>query len=151
MDLSTADGTVLTLTILGYEFPDIIDVQYDSNWLVVGLDVQSAAGRWTTTDACLLTYEAHRLADWLEGVASGAVTNGCGFMEPCLRFESIPGLDGTSIQVILDHEFRPPWATAHAAPDDGYRLEFALASADLQAAATALRRDLMPYPQRAAR
>ncbi len=151
MEFRTADDCMLTLTILGYQYPHLIDAPYDSNWLLVQLDGITTAGQWKRTDACLLTYEAQGLADWLEEGVQGTITRNCGFIEPCLRFEASTDSAGTTLRVILDHEFRPPWAVGQVMWEEGYVMEFALAAADFQTAATTLRRDLTPYPQRAAR
>src|SRR5262245_43472807 len=87
MRLTLADGTSFTLTISGYQYPELSTASYDSNWLMIRIDAANSQGTWSATDPCLLTYEVTRLADWLDAIAAGTVTKAaCGFIEPCLLF-----------------------------------------------------------------
>jgi hypothetical protein len=64
-------------------FVDGLDPKYDSNWLVVAGKVTHSRGSWQFTCACLLTYEAARLASWMDAVAdANPRSNTCGFTEP---------------------------------------------------------------------
>ena len=86
----TAGSSSFQLTILGYQFPDAEGEQYDANWLIVRVDVESPRGSWKATDTCLLTYEAAQLAEWIEKVAQGEpVQPGMKFLEPALLFRFI--------------------------------------------------------------
>jgi hypothetical protein len=60
------DNSGCRLTILGYQFPDDTTDEYDSNWLVIGGEVWLDGREWQFRDPCLTTFEAKRLADWLE-------------------------------------------------------------------------------------
>ncbi len=71
MKLSTARGLALELQIVGYQFPEINNAPWDSDWLLIRIEVSHPMGNWSTTDPCLLTFEAVDLANWLENVASG--------------------------------------------------------------------------------
>ena len=56
---------------VGYEFPEIEDDEYEANWLLASVRVQSPDGAWEKTEPCLLTWEGHRLANWLADLAAG--------------------------------------------------------------------------------
>ena len=66
MRLISSDGTNFNLTIAGYQYPHLETELHSSNWLNIQIDIDGAQGRWRATAPCLLTYEAQRLADWLE-------------------------------------------------------------------------------------
>ena len=61
MRLVGRDG-VLELTLVGYQFPHLATVPWDSNWLNVRVRVQHPQGNWTAQDPCLLTYDVAGLA-----------------------------------------------------------------------------------------
>ena len=61
----------LELNIVGYEFPGLENVPYDSDWLYITIRVEHPCGSWTSTDLSLLTDEVERLTEWLEAVADG--------------------------------------------------------------------------------
>ena len=50
--------------LVGYQFPELEDVEYDSNWLNVKIAVSHQRGKWSTIDPALLTYEVQWLIDW---------------------------------------------------------------------------------------
>ena len=73
--LSDAKGTSLSLTISGYQFPEIENDSHDSNWLNITGKVEHPRGSWTFVDPCMLTYELEGLSDWLESVAENSNTS----------------------------------------------------------------------------
>src|SRR5829696_635883 len=46
MKITGFDGLSLSLTILGYEFSELKDTLYDSNFLSIQIDVESPQGSW---------------------------------------------------------------------------------------------------------
>lgn len=44
----------LDLKITKYQFPKITNCEYDSNWLLIYLNVKSDLGNWQTVDPSLL-------------------------------------------------------------------------------------------------
>src|SRR5438093_13570778 len=46
----------------------------DANWLMVAGEVVGPDGRWTFSDPCLTTWEAHTLGIWLRRITGGLVT-----------------------------------------------------------------------------
>src|SRR4051812_43563925 len=88
MNFKGSNGTSLELKIVGYQFPALATEEYDSNWLQIQIRATIPEGSWTTTDPCLLTYEAAELADWFDAVHEGRASDDVlGFLEPNLRFE----------------------------------------------------------------
>ncbi|NLG96567.1 MAG: hypothetical protein GX491_04320 [Chloroflexi bacterium] len=141
----TAGSSSFQLTILGYQFPDAEGEQYDANWLIVRVDVESPRGSWTATDPCLLTYEAAQLAEWIEKVAQGEpVQPGMKFLEPALLFRLT---NEGNLRIYFSSFLRPEWAQEGEAPF----LEFPVSQVDLAAAARDLRVQIRRYPQRAER
>lgn len=65
------NGNRFELTITGYQFPETVDDEWDSNWLNIRIDVKSDWGTWHATDPSLLTDDVEGLAGWLEAVAEG--------------------------------------------------------------------------------
>ena len=60
--------------VVGYQFADVLDEEYDANWLMVRIRVKMWEGEWTKTDPCLLTWEGHWLANWLADLEAGRET-----------------------------------------------------------------------------
>lgn len=138
--LTADDGTGLSLSIVGYQFPKLDTEPYDSNWLMVSLAVKHPEGSWKETDPCLLTFEVEQLADWLEAVAQGRKVDATrGFTEPNLSFKLVEG--------------PARWLVIHFADwpgsERGQDLTLPLDELDLQAAASSLRQQLAQFPQRA--
>lgn len=136
------------MSLVGYQFPELEDVEYDSNWLNVKIAVNDQGDKWSTIDPALLTYEVQDLIDWLRAVSARKYDNReLVFMEPCLSFRlSPPEGDPEKLVIELSHEFRPSWASED--PDEEYEIEFSLTSIDLISAAQSLEDQLRRYPQR---
>lgn len=153
MKFTLADGTSFTLTIIGYQFPQLSTTPYDSNWLLIRIDATNIQGTWSATDPCLLTYDVSRLANWLDALATGTVTDAtCDFLEPCLLFRLARDVSGQpELRIYFELELRPPWAHSELAGQEDLWLTFSLSAIDLPAAASMLRQQLEYYPQRAER
>jgi hypothetical protein len=147
MQLASRDGQSLDLRILGYQFPHLETQQYDSNWLIVSGNVTGPIGSWQFSDPCLLTYEAERLASWMDAVADGnRPSYTCHFIEPCLEFRALLRIDRPVLRVCFDHKARPPSASG-----EHVWVEFPIEELDLKLAARQWRAELAKYPQRASR
>jgi hypothetical protein len=152
MKLVSRDGQFLQLQILGYEFPHLEMAEYDSNWLVIAGEVRHARGSWRFIHPCLLTYEAARLASWMDAVAdANPCSDTCGFTEPNLEFRALLSLKHPVLRVYFNLEARPSWASSRVAGEDDLWVEFPIAGLDLRSAAQHLRAELSSYPQRALR
>lgn len=149
MTLRSIDGTkTFELEILRYQFPEIEHDAWDSNWLVMFGNVISNERSWNFTDPCLLTIEAHELANWLAELASGQpAPKTIDFTEPNLSFKAI-GSDARSVvlRVYFAFESRPSKAVAES--DDFFEV-FRISRDDLAIAARDLCRSLRRYPIRA--
>jgi hypothetical protein len=53
--LARKSGGRFELAILGYQFPAIVDDEWDSNWLNIRIHVQMEPGAWSATDPSLTT------------------------------------------------------------------------------------------------
>ena len=150
MKLTLRNDYSFTLTITGYQFPSLKDIEYDSNWLNIRIDVQHPDGDWTAHDPALLTYEVQEIANWFRDVAAGRRDKrSAEFLEPCLEFHFESNEDSSEVlKVKLAYEFRPPWSKSW---DDEFELTFPVAKINLVKAAEALERELARYPQRTAR
>jgi hypothetical protein len=153
MKLTLPDASFY-LTILGYQYPDAAGEPYDANWLSIHVEASGPEGAWTGTDPCLLTYEAVRLADWLDAVSNGTESApAISFLEPVLLFRLLYTARGKTLRVHFGNLINPSWRqlnSAHspsASPD--LWLDFPLTETDLAAAASSLRQQLKRYPDRA--
>jgi len=146
-----SDGQSMELTIQGYQFPEHATAKYDSNWLIVAVEVSNPRGAWRASDPCLLTYEVARLAEWLEAVAEGGEPSPqVGFIEPNLEFHVVQRKGGRVLRVLFGLELRPTWAQSDLEWAEEVSVEFPIGDLDLQEAAQDLRQQLRRYPQRAA-
>jgi hypothetical protein len=129
MKLASRDGQSLELRILGYQFPHLETEEYDSNWLVVTGKVTHSRGSWQFTEPCLLTYEAEKLASWMDDVADAKPGfDTCGFIEPNLEFRALLSIDRPALRVCFDLEARPSRASSGLAEQRTFGSSFRLKS-----------------------
>ena len=142
MRLLSGDGTSLELTVVGYQFPQLVGVPYDSNWLIIAGHVTLDGREWKFRDPCLLTNELLALADWFQTRSKAPNDNSeIGFIEPNLSFDWRQGV----LQISLDLESRPSWARDDA---EEFHLRFSPTPDEFASAASSLRADLLKYPIR---
>ena len=153
MKLASSDGQTFEMRILGYQFPHLETELYDSNWLIIAGEVMHPKGSWQFNDPCLLTYEAERLASWIDLVAEGEPPpTSCGFVEPNLEFRAVGSVQQPVLRAYFRLEARPKWAPRKRARDgDELWVEFPLGELDLRSIARQWREELRSYPQRAPR
>ena len=126
MRIGSADGPAIDLAVLGYEFAapsrTVTERDWDANWLVIkGWVTPDDRPGWSFTAACLTTFEARQLADWLRGVALGEVRPApfdverwgesglLWFTEPALGFSlAASSPEHVAIRVHLSFEALPP-------------------------------------------
>jgi hypothetical protein len=148
MKLRTESGTSFELVVLRYEFPDVTEDRWDSNWLVVSGKVTTDGQSWRFTDPCVTTFELSELADWLDNLAgTAAEPSDCAFTEPNLTFSYSPA-PIPRIVVRFAHESAPPWLNEGDARLAGMTIDFPLAALDVAAVAQDLRNILLEYPIR---
>lgn len=149
MRLQSIDGSKLfVLRLVGYEFPDLENDDWDSNWLVVAIEVVTPVRKWSFSDPCLLTMEVHNLANWLFALRSGPPPERrIFFTEPNLSFES-DSIDPETaeLRVYFACESLPTGVDS----DEGEFFElFVLNRSDIGKAAFTLCRSLEQLPLRA--
>jgi hypothetical protein len=149
--LAGKNGNRFELTITGYQFPKIVDDEWDSNWLNVRIDVESERGNWSSTDPSLSTSDAAWLADWLDSVSeSRAERHEVGFLEPNLSFELLDeSADELILRVWFELESRPAWAPADGADARDLWVDLDVSRHDGQRTASELREQLQRFPPRA--
>ncbi|QUD88274.1 WapI family immunity protein [Phenylobacterium montanum] len=135
------------LTIASYQFPQITDDEWDSNWLVIDGSARLNGKEWRFRDPCLTTFEAVNLATWMEACAQGTAKEPyCAFTEPNLQFDLV---DAQTMRVSFALESAPPWAKQG---DDWTKHGFNLSVGPaLVRAASELRRQLQNFPVRGGR
>ena len=117
MYLGSMGKNRVALEIAGYQFPENRDNDYDANWLMITIDLQTPEYQWQKTDPALLTWEMQSLINWLEAVNIQKEDWNCiNFIEPNLSF-CLKGRDNSEIVlgVHLALEFRPPLTAGHEA------------------------------------
>lgn len=150
MKITGSDGSSLTLTILGYEFPELEDAPYDSNFLKIQVDVVTPQISWTAIDHCLLTYEVTEIATWFDEIAAGnTVCTPLGLIEPMLDFHIIKEPSKDRLRIYFEGFMRPPRAGSRIIGQMDLWVEFDLEEIDLRTHAQELRLELQRYPQRA--
>jgi hypothetical protein len=149
MILRQQGGPQITLSILGYQFPDGSD-WHDLNWLNVLLRVETIGAHWTGgPDPCLLTTEAAELVVWLRAAAGGSTVKHLEFLEPELSFDIArpPEDRGIPVAVTLRQDFVKA-QTLVAGLISELPLVLYVAPADLLEAAAQLENDLLRFPER---
>jgi hypothetical protein len=110
--LRSQNGDEFSLRVAGYQFPDITDSEYDSNWLDIDISCRVDGRSWGKRNPSLLTWELDNLIGWLRAIsASEKLQEELRFLEPCLHFshqERRPNL--VSLRVHFAAEYRPPWS-----------------------------------------
>ena len=91
MTFKGINNQTVELEITNYQFPEIADDDYDSNWLNIYLKVNSTFGNWQIVDPMLTTFEVKGLINWLDNLSNNILPEytGIGFLEPYISFELI--------------------------------------------------------------
>jgi hypothetical protein len=140
----TGSDSWFRLNVAGYQFPGISNDEWDSNWLIIDGAVRLDGREWRFKEPCLTTFEALRLASWLEGCAQGKTAElECSFTEPNLQFDLI---EAHTLRISFALEAKPPWVS----PDD-YSTRYGFncpVGAEVLKAASDLRSQLARFPVR---
>ncbi|AIM60327.1 hypothetical protein IX49_07240 [Cellulophaga lytica] len=144
------NNQIVELKITNYQFPKITDCEYDSNWLLIYLNVKSDCGNWQTVDPSLLVGDVIEIIEWFEKISQNKTPKyEClDFIEPNLAFELIKaGMDFKTVRIKFDLESRPKSA------DDkkDYFVDCKMDNSQLQKVIKGLKKELKPYPIRAVR
>ena len=135
----------LSISVERYQFPEITNDEWDSNWLIVTGHAKLDGKSWTFRDPCLTTFDLEHLAKWLDQIFLSEAENAyCGFTEPNLDFER---LSEQEVRIAFSLEALPPWCERDG---DFGEIGFNIPINDqLPAAASSLRALLNRFPIRA--
>ena len=150
MRLVGANGDQVELDIAGYQFPDIADEQWDSNWLNITITATVDHRSWTSRDPSLLTMEVEELARWLEAVTDAKeVDRELEFTEPNLAFQ-LDAISGAEIhlRVWFECESRPAWKPNRVADARDLAATLSVSPTELRRAAADLHSQLARFPTR---
>jgi hypothetical protein len=147
MRITGQSGDEFLLVIVRYQFPDVHEDRWDSNWLIVNGTVAVAGEKWVFTEPCVTTFELADLADWLDQLASnGSQPSAFEFTEPNLKFTYVPWPRRT-VQLTLAHESAPA-SLSEVARRSGITVEFPLSVQQTATFAAEIRQALHEYPIR---
>jgi hypothetical protein len=149
--LSGREGNELELQIVDYQFPEVRNDPWDSNWLQVRVRLTAPEGSWEVVDPCLTTWEAKRLMAWLVNAAArDPAAAPMTFTEPNLTFTARAKPRSPKrvlLRACFALELRPPWA---GGGDGELCVDLDVSRADVARAAASLLKDLVRFPQRGA-
>lgn len=148
MELRGREGNALTLSIVGYRFPDQAVDPWESNALLVALRVVSPHGTWEVVDPCLTTWEAAELASLLTAFAVTGDRMAATLTAPNLTVSASAATASTiALRACFELEQRPPWLAA-VGGDGELCVDLEVSTGDAVVAAASLRDDLVRFPQR---
>ena len=148
MTFTGIDNQIVEMKITNYQFPQIVDGDYDSNWLNVYLNVKSKIGHWETIDPSLTTWDMQRLINWFENLSNNFEPEYLEvvFLEPNLTFELHNSFDSEikNIRIIFDSESRPKSAIERKE----YFVDIVANNNELKRIQLDLKKELDNYPER---
>jgi len=150
MTFKGINNQTVEFKITNYQFPEITDCEYDSNWLLVYLKVKSDCGNWETVDPSLLVSDLKRMIEWFEELSNDIETDSDSlvFMEPNLEFELTKKIANKKrIRITFDLESRHP----NAKDDEEFYVDCEFNNAELKQIVSELRIEAELFPERAIR
>jgi hypothetical protein len=151
------DRFKMEISVAGYEFEHDFRDQFDANWLVFRVALQSVFGawRWQVEDAGALTWEVAACVAWLRALCDDhpVADDRFGFSEPDVSFDSIRDDEGhvVGLRLNLMDEFQPPTKVLVPRENNIVSLRFHTPPDVLAAFADQLEANLARYPQRGER
>ena len=134
------------LRIIGYQFPEILDDEWDSNWLMIFINVKLTKKHWKTTDPAITTFELRNLIDWFKNISDNRMEKykNIDFTEPNISFELLNEFDSDikRIKINFRLEFSP------LKNGGEYSVEFEAENKQLKDYAEKLEDELNEYPER---
>jgi hypothetical protein len=134
--------------VTNYQFPEITDCEYDSNWLLIYLKVKSDCGNWQTIDPSLLVRDLRAIIKWFEKLSNDLETDSdfLTFLEPNLEFELIKNQsDLKTVRIKFDLESRPQSGD----DEKEYYVDCEFSNAELKEIVAELKKEMEKYPERA--
>lgn len=150
MTFNGIDNQSVELKITDYQFPKIVDGDYDSNWLNIYLNVKSKVGHWQTIDPSLTTWDMQRLINWFDNLSNNIEPEylEIAFLEPNLCFELLDRFNSQikTIRIIFDYESKPK----SASEEKEYFVDIIADNDELKRIKLDLEKELENYPERKA-
>lgn len=109
------DGYGVELGVVGYQFPEAVDLRIQRSWLIITGTAYSSQGVWSFRWQALTPEDAVEVARWLRRAAeerggSEQRSERLAFTEPNLTFSySTTDASRIDLDIGLDLEFSPPW------------------------------------------
>lgn len=133
--------------ITNYQFPQNKEGDWDGNWLLIYLKVQSELGDWQTIDPSLTTWDVSALISWIQSLSldKEPEENPLTFVEPNLSF-AFYGIrnDKKRVRIRFNAESRPKSALDTVK----YFVDCDYTTQELEMIAEELKKELEKYPER---
>lgn len=130
----------------GYEFEHTCGDKFDDNWLFIAVQVKDGDLERRFRAACMLVVEMGEFALWLELLADEpygrSQDHAIAFIEPHLDFAGRPRAD-RFVEVIVRFEYLQDPRTSNSV-----EVRLIMDRADLASAASDLKREILPFPER---
>lgn len=158
MELRDAEtGCFVRLRPVQYQYPSLVGVPYDSDWLIIRGTARSETEQWNFLDASLLVDEAVAIATWLRDVADGrallmemedgALAPSVVNVEPNIGMGLVRYDRGAAtIRIFLNLESAPP---SLAYPTLDYFIDVSVPGEEIRHAAEDWAAELVRFPSRA--
>jgi hypothetical protein len=148
MTFKGINNQTVELKITSYQFPEITDGDWDSNWLNIYLKVNSTVGNWQTVYPALTTWDVKRLINWFDNLSNNIQLEATyiSFVEPNISFELMDSFDSKkkTIRIQFNLEFRPK----SAKDDRECFFDFIAGNNELKCIVVDLKKELEIYPER---
>ena len=162
MRLNGLDGTSISLSLVGYEFPNMeVSSIGEVDWMVIDGEIVSASEQWSFRTTSLSALDAVSLGEWLRQAAEGSIPaselDEHGWVQPSLTFvESALGFSVQSqgrsdvtIGVHFGYEAAPPSIVDDDRITPYVRfVSVPVTTKDLLSAADAWTTEIQPFPHR---
>lgn len=141
------DSQTVEFKITNYEFPENTTCQYDSNWLLIHLKINSNFGKWETIDPSLLTEEVKVIIEWFGNLSNDIKpdSNSLSFIESNITFEFKDFNENYKIiKIIFADESRPK----NSSYEKEHYVECKFNNEELKKISKDLKNELNPFPTR---
>jgi hypothetical protein len=149
MKFTCEDEQFIELKILGYEFPEITNDEWDSNWLNIFINAKSNDKHWKASHPSITTFEFNELINWFENISNNkSVKNKIiEFTEPNLSFELLNDFNSEmkEINIIFGLELSPIRPVNYK---EKYYIKFRVNNEKIKEYVEELKNEVKKYPKR---
>lgn len=141
------ENQTVEFKITNYEFPENTTYTYDSNWLLIYLNINSNCGKWETVDPALLTEEIKEIIEWFENLSNNLEPESkqLTFIESNIVFELKDYKENLKkVKIIFNQESLPK----NADDKKEYYVECQLNNKELKTISENLKKEFKPFPTR---